>query len=51
MLQSITRKTDMRLYDLEDIGPHYATTLKMWRGELLCQYRTSASTRLLRRIY
>jgi cyclopropane-fatty-acyl-phospholipid synthase len=31
MLQSITRKTDMRLYDLEDIGPHYATTLSMWR--------------------
>jgi len=21
----------MRLYDLEDIGPHYATTLRMWR--------------------
>lgn len=31
MLESITKKTDMRLYDLEDIGPHYATTLKMWR--------------------
>lgn len=31
MLQSITRMTDMRLYDLEDIGPHYATTLRMWR--------------------
>ncbi|MDP3608129.1 MAG: cyclopropane-fatty-acyl-phospholipid synthase family protein [Methylophilus sp.] len=31
MLKSITRKTDMRLFDLEDIGPHYATTLKMWR--------------------
>lgn len=31
MLQSITRNTDMRLYDLEDIGPHYATTLRMWR--------------------
>ena len=31
MLQSITRNTDMRLYDLEDIGPHYATTLRLWR--------------------
>lgn len=31
MLKSITRVTDMRLYDLEDIGPHYATTLRMWR--------------------
>lgn len=31
MLQSITRMTDLRLYDLEDIGPHYATTLRIWR--------------------
>lgn len=31
MLNSITSMTDMRLVDLEDIGPHYATTLRMWR--------------------
>ncbi|MGB7816346.1 MAG: cyclopropane-fatty-acyl-phospholipid synthase family protein [Methylotenera sp.] len=31
MLNSITRMTDLRLYDLEDIGPHYARTLLMWR--------------------
>jgi len=31
MLTSITGKTDLRLFDLEDIGPHYATTLRMWR--------------------
>ncbi len=31
MLNSITSNTDLRLYDLEDIGPHYATTLRMWR--------------------
>jgi cyclopropane-fatty-acyl-phospholipid synthase len=31
MLNSITKVSDMRLYDLEDIGPHYATTLRMWR--------------------
>lgn len=31
MLNSITGKTDLRLFDLEDIGPHYATTLRMWR--------------------
>lgn len=31
MLNSITRMSDMRLIDLEDIGPHYATTLGMWR--------------------
>ena len=23
--------TDMRIFDLEDIGPHYATTLRIWR--------------------
>ncbi|MDD2833572.1 MAG: cyclopropane-fatty-acyl-phospholipid synthase [Methylotenera sp.] len=31
MLDSITKVTDMRLANLEDIGPHYATTLAMWR--------------------
>jgi cyclopropane-fatty-acyl-phospholipid synthase len=28
---SIARKTDMRIFHLEDIGPHYATTLRHWR--------------------
>ncbi len=31
MLHSITRASDMRLFDLEDIGPHYARTLAEWR--------------------
>ena len=31
MLNSVTNVTDMRLIDLKDIGPHYATTLRMWR--------------------
>ena len=31
MLDSITRSSDLRLAHLEDIGPHYATTLRMWR--------------------
>jgi cyclopropane-fatty-acyl-phospholipid synthase len=31
MTTSATRKTDMRLFHLEDIGPHYATTLRHWR--------------------
>jgi len=35
MTQSITRASDMRLVNLEDIGPHYATTLRMWRENLL----------------
>jgi cyclopropane-fatty-acyl-phospholipid synthase len=28
---SVTRVTDMKLFNLEDIGPHYAPTLKAWR--------------------
>ena len=31
MSQSLTRATDMRLIHLEDIGPHYALTLRRWR--------------------
>ena len=30
MAASLTRVTDMRVTHLEDIGPHYATTLKRW---------------------
>jgi cyclopropane-fatty-acyl-phospholipid synthase len=29
--QSVKVSTDMRLFHLEDIGPHYATTLQHWR--------------------
>jgi mono/diheme cytochrome c family protein len=28
---SVTRVTDMKLFNLEDIGPHYAPTLRLWR--------------------
>jgi cyclopropane-fatty-acyl-phospholipid synthase len=31
MLTSITRVSDLKLVDLEDIGPHYAITLRKWR--------------------
>ena len=31
MLSAATRSTDLRLLHLEDIGPHYATTLRKWR--------------------
>jgi cyclopropane-fatty-acyl-phospholipid synthase len=31
MTDSVTRSTDLRLFHLEDIGPHYATTLRLWR--------------------
>ncbi|HTG75861.1 MAG TPA: cyclopropane-fatty-acyl-phospholipid synthase family protein [Steroidobacteraceae bacterium] len=28
---SVRRVTDMKVFHMEDIGPHYATTLKTWR--------------------
>jgi cyclopropane-fatty-acyl-phospholipid synthase len=31
LLTSATRASDLRLTHLEDIGPHYATTLRCWR--------------------
>jgi cyclopropane-fatty-acyl-phospholipid synthase len=31
MLNSITNHSDMRLFHLEDIGLHYAATLRLWR--------------------
>jgi len=27
----VRRVTDMKVFHMEDIGPHYATTLKTWR--------------------
>jgi len=34
MGDSITRATDMRVFHLEDIGPHYVRTLRAWRDNL-----------------
>jgi len=31
LVDSVTRATDLRLFNLEDIGPHYARTLAEWR--------------------
>lgn len=31
MLDLLTRATDLRVVHLEDIGPHYARTLQLWR--------------------
>jgi cyclopropane-fatty-acyl-phospholipid synthase len=31
ILESVSRSGDLRLFHLEDIGPHYATTLRKWR--------------------
>ena len=35
MSATLTRVTDMRVVDLDDIGPHYATTLQHWRDRFM----------------
>lgn len=35
LCSSMTSASDLRLTDLEDIGPHYVTTLALWRENLL----------------
>ncbi len=32
---AVAKATDLRLFDLEDITPHYAETLRRWRGNFL----------------
>jgi len=34
MSGAVARATDLRLFHLDDIGPHYATTLRLWRENL-----------------
>jgi cyclopropane-fatty-acyl-phospholipid synthase len=40
MCTAIAKSTDMRLFDLQDIGPHYATTLRMWRENFFANLDT-----------
>jgi len=44
MVSSLTRASDLRLVHLDDIGPHYATTLRHWRENL---FRNLAAVREL----
>jgi cyclopropane-fatty-acyl-phospholipid synthase len=37
MVTSVTRATDLRLSNLEDLTPHYARTLRMWRERFLAE--------------
>lgn len=37
MLTAITAETDMKLVQLDDIGPHYATTLRHWRERFMAR--------------
>jgi cyclopropane-fatty-acyl-phospholipid synthase len=35
LVNSLARVTDLKLFHMEDIGPHYARTLKIWRERFL----------------
>ena len=35
IVDSVARASDMKLFHLEDIGPHYARTLRLWRERFL----------------
>lgn len=37
MTQTMTEQTDMRTIHIEDIGPHYATTLKHWHDRFVAR--------------
>jgi cyclopropane-fatty-acyl-phospholipid synthase len=37
MMSSVARSTDLVLSHLEDIGPHYARTLRLWRERFLAR--------------
>jgi cyclopropane-fatty-acyl-phospholipid synthase len=37
LADSLARTTDMKLYHLEDIGPHYARTLRLWRERFMAR--------------
>lgn len=35
MINAVSERTDLRVWRLEDIGPHYATTLRHWRDAFM----------------
>jgi len=37
LTDSLARASDLKIFHLEDIGPHYATTLKVWRERFLAR--------------
>jgi cyclopropane-fatty-acyl-phospholipid synthase len=37
MLDAVARRTDLRLFHLEEIAPHYARTLSAWRRNFMSQ--------------
>jgi len=43
MCSALARVTDMRLFHLEDITPHYARTLREWRARFQANVETIRS--------
>lgn len=37
LCDSMTRASDLRLFNLEDFGPHYARTLRLWRERFVAR--------------
>ena len=37
IIGAVNQRTDLRLWHMEDIGPHYATTLRLWREAFLAR--------------
>jgi cyclopropane-fatty-acyl-phospholipid synthase len=37
LVNSVARATDLKLFHMEDLGPHYARTLKLWRERFLAR--------------
>lgn len=37
MNESLARRTDLRIWHLEDFGPHYAKTLRLWREAFMAR--------------
>jgi cyclopropane-fatty-acyl-phospholipid synthase len=37
LVASVARATDLKLFHMEDIGPHYARTLQAWRERFLAR--------------
>ena len=37
MSDALTRMTDMRVFHIDDIGPHYAETLRHWRARFVAE--------------
>lgn len=37
MLQAVDARTDLRTWHIEDLAPHYATTLRLWREAFLAR--------------